>query len=431
MKRNKATWFILPISILILAAVLLAGCSSASTTTINPATTSPTSTTQPTTSTPPTSTTQSPTSTTTVPPTSTTTTPPVSTTKPTATTPTATVYPTPTTGITVPQATSLNGAGATFPQPLYTRWFDIYNTQTGIKVNYQGVGSGSGITQITAGTLDFAASDAIMTDAQQKAAEAAFGPILHIPGTSGAEAIIYNLQGIKSGTLKLTGPVLANIYLKKITKWNDPAITALNPGVNLPSQSIAVVHRSDGSGTTYIFTNYLSKVSQDWSTQVGNATSVSWPGDVGGQGNAGVAGQVQIIPGAIGYVELAYAIQNNLPWCLMQNKSGKFLEPSLAGTTAAATGITLPDDMKIMITDSANADAYPICGFTWLLVYQNQKDAAKGLAVANVLWWGLHQGQQYAADLSYAPLSAAVVARAEAEILSLKYNGQPILSLPK
>jgi phosphate transport system substrate-binding protein len=421
-------WFILPVAILILVSILLAGCSSASSST--PATTTAAS---PTTTTPATTPTKTATPTTTTPTQSispTTTTPVVSSPTPSVT-PTLTSTLTPTPNVAVAQATALNGAGATFPQPLYTKWFDIYNTQTNVKINYQGVGSGSGITQITAGTLDFGASDGIMTDAQVKAAEAAFGPILHVPMTSGAEAIIYNLEGIKSGQIKLTGDVLANIYLKKITNWNDPAIAALNPGLTLPNHAIAVVHRSDSSGTTYIFTNYLSKVSSTWSTQVGNATAVSWPGDVGGAGNAGVAAQVQIIPGAIGYVELAYAIQNNLPWCLLQNKSGKFLEPSLAGTTAASVGITLPDDMKVTITDSSNADAYPICGFTWILAYVNQKDAAKGLALANMLWWNIHNGQQYAAPLSYGALSPAVVTKAEAEILSMKYNGQPILSLPK
>jgi phosphate transport system substrate-binding protein len=426
----KYTWFILPLAILVLVSVVLAGCSSTSSST--PATTTAPSLT--TTTAPPAASTKPITPTTTTPTQTiypTTTTPVVTTTAPSTTTPVTTVFPTPTTSITVAQAKALNGAGATFPQPLYARWFDLYNTQTGIQINYQGVGSGSGITQITAGTLDFGASDGIMTDAQVAAAQAAFGPILHIPMTSGAEAIIYNLAGIKSGQIKLTGDVLANIYLKKITNWNDPAIATLNPGLALPNHAIAVVHRSDGSGTTFIFTNYLSKVSQTWSTQVGNATAVSWPEGVGGAGNAGVAAQVQIIPGAIGYVELAYAIQNNLPWCAIQNKSGKFLEPSLAGTTAAAIGITLPDDMKVMITDSSNPDAYPICGFTWILAYINQKDAAKGLALANMLWWNIHNGQQYAVPLSYGPLSAPVVAKAEAEILSIKYNGQPILSLPK
>jgi phosphate transport system substrate-binding protein len=322
----------------------------------------------------------------------------------------------------------LNGAGGTFPAPLYTKWFDEYYKITGVKINYQAVGSGAGISQITAGTVDFGASDAIMTADQQSKAEAAGGPILHIPMTSGAVAIIYHLSGITSGQIKLTGDVLAKIYLKTITTWNDPQITALNPGLNLPNTPIAVVHRSDGSGTTYIFTNYLSKISTDWSTKVGNATSVNWPGDIGGQGNAGVAGQVQQIAGSIGYVELAYAVQNNLPWVLLKNAAGNYEAPSLAGTTKATEGITLPDDMKVMITNSANPDAYPICGFTWILAYVNQTDQAKGLALVNMLWWAIHDGQQYATPLNYAPLSSVAVAKAEAEILSIKYQGQPLLT---
>jgi phosphate transport system substrate-binding protein len=245
--------------------------------------------------------------------------------------------------------------------------------------------------------------------------------------TSGAVAVIYNLSGISSGQLKLTGDVLAKIYLKTITTWNDPQITALNPGLNLPNTPIAVVHRSDGSGTTYIFTNYLSKVSSDWSTKVGNATAVNWPGDIGAEKNAGVAGAVQQTPGSIGYVELAYAEQNKLPWVLLKNAAGNYEAPTLAGTTKAAEGITLPDDMKIMITNSSNPDAYPICGFTWILAYANQKDQAKGLALVNMLWWAIHDGQQYGTALDYASLSSAAVTKAENEILSIKYQGQPLL----
>jgi phosphate transport system substrate-binding protein len=323
---------------------------------------------------------------------------------------------------------NLNSAGATFPQPLYTKWFDEYYKLTGAKINYQGVGSGAGINQITAGTVDFGASDGIMTAEQQAKAEAAGGPILHIPMTSGAVAIIYNLSGINSGQIKLTGDVLAKIYLKTITTWNDPQITALNPSLNLPNTPIAVVHRSDGSGTTYIFTNYLSKVSSDWSTKVGNATSVNWPGDIGAEKNAGVAGVVQQTTGAIGYVELAYAVQNNLPWVLLKNAAGNYEAPSLEGTTKASEGITLPDDMKIMITNSANPDAYPICGFTWILAYVNQTDKAKGETLVNMLWWAIHDGQQYGPALDYASLSAVAVTKAENEIRSIKYQGQPLLN---
>jgi phosphate transport system substrate-binding protein len=340
---------------------------------------------------------------------------------------TPTTTPT-TTGTTPSQSVSLNGAGGTFPLPLYTKWFAEYYKLTGVKINYQPVGSGAGINQITTGTVDFGASDAIMTPEQEAKAVAAGGPILHIPMTSGAIAIIYNLTGVSSGQLKLTGDVLAKIYLKQITSWNDPQITALNPGLNLPNTPIAVVHRSDGSGTTFIFTNYLSKVSSDWSTQVGSATSVSWPGDIGAEKNAGVAGMVQQTPGAIGYVELAYAEQNNLPWVLLQNAAGNYEAPTLAGTTKAMEGVALPDDMKVMITDSSNPDAYPICGLTWILVYVNQTDKTKGEALVNALWWAIHDGQQYATSLDYAPLSSTAVAKAENEIKSITNQGQPLLS---
>jgi phosphate transport system substrate-binding protein len=324
--------------------------------------------------------------------------------------------------------TNLNGAGATFPQPLYTKWFAEYAKETGVQINYQGVGSGAGINQITAGTVDFGASDGIMTDEQQAKAEAAGGPILHIPMTSGAEAIIYNLPGIPSGQIKITGDVLAKIYLKQITNWDDPQITALNPGISLPDMPIVVVHRSDGSGTTFIFTNYLIKVSRDWADQVGNATAVNWPGDIGAEKNAGVAGAVQQTTGAIGYVELAYAVENNLPWVLLRNAAGNYEAPSLEGTTAATVGVTLPDDMKIMITNSTNPDAYPICGFTWILAYVNQTNQAKGTTLVNVLWWAIHEGQQYGAALDYAALSPAAVAKAENEIRSIQYQGQPLLN---
>jgi phosphate transport system substrate-binding protein len=356
-------WFILPLAIMLVAALVLAGCSQSSSTPV--------------------------------------------------TTPTA--------------AVSLNGAGATFPNPLYTKWFDEYYKLTGVKINYQAIGSGGGIQQITEGTVDFGASDGIMTTEQQTKAESAHGPILHIPMTSGAVAIIYNLPGIGSGQLKLTPDVLADIYLKKISKWNDPGITAINPDLKLPDAAIALVHRSDGSGTTFIFTNYLSKVSDEWKTKVGNATSVNWPGDIGGQGNAGVAGMVQQTPNSIGYVELAYAKQNKLPWAQLKNAAGKYIEPSLAATTKAAEGVALPDDMKVMLTNSSNPGAYPIVGFTWMLVYVNQTDKAKGETLVKMLWWAIHDGQKYTEPLDYAPLASAAVTKAENEILSIKYQGQPLL----
>lgn len=327
-------------------------------------------------------------------------------------------------------AGALSGAGATFPGPLYSKWVDEFDKLCGLKINYQPIGSGGGIRQITEKTVDFGASDGIMNEEQTAAAEAAGGPILHIPMTSGAVAVVFNLSGIDGGQLKLTPDVLADVYLKKITKWDDPRISAVNSGLDLPGDDIAVVHRSDGSGTTFIFTNYLSKVSTEWSDTVGFATSVNWPGDIGGEGNAGVAAQVDQIPGAIGYVELAYAIQNDLTWAAVENKSGKFVEPGIEATTAAAEGVTLPDDMKVLLTDSDNPDAYPIVGFTWILAYQDQPDRAKGEALVYYLWWSIHDGEQFTTNLLYAPLSGEAVKKAEAEIRSITYQGQPLLQVP-
>lgn len=331
--------------------------------------------------------------------------------------PTPTLAPTPVSRIT------LTGAGATFPYPLYSKMFAEYSKISNTDINYQSIGSGGGIRQITERTVDFGATDGIMKAEQEAAAP---GKILHIPMVSGAVAIVYNLPGVGSG-LKLTPDVLVDIYLKKITKWNDPRILNLNPGLSALSGDIAVVHRSDGSGTTYIFTNYLSKVSQEWKDKVGNATSVNWPGDIGGQGNEGVAGQVRQIPGAIGYVELAYALQNNMTYAALQNRAGNYVLPTLEATTAAAQGVTLPDDMKVMITDSSNPNAYPIAGFTWILVYQEQSDLVKGKALVDMLWWAIHGGQQYATPLHYAPLSADAVRKAEALIGSITYQGTPLL----
>ena len=410
-KLNKK-WLVVMMSVLLVAASVLSACSStttATTTTTQQVTTTTTSTTTKTTATVSSSTTTL---------TSTTT----SATTPNSTT-TSTTTPT-TTSTTVLPIVPLNGAGGTFPAPLYSKWFDVYSKQTGVNINYQAVGSGAGINQITAGTVDFGASDAILTDAQVAAAQAAFGPLLTIPTTMGAVAVVYSLPFLGSTQLKLTGDVLAKIYLKQITKWNDPAILALNPGMESVDSPIAVVHRSDASGTSYIFTNYLSKVSTDWASKVGNATSVNWPGDIGGSGNAGVAGQVQQIFGAIGYVELAYAIQNKMTYALLQNSSGNYIAPSIASASAAADGVTLPANMLIMITNSSNPTAYPIVGFTWVLVYKNQTNQAKGQEIVNMLWWALHDGQQYNNALTYPALPATAVALAEAEINSISYNGQ-------
>ncbi len=321
--------------------------------------------------------------------------------------------------------TELTGAGATFPFPLYSKMFDEYNKLCNVKVNYQSIGSGGGIAQLQNQTVDFGGSDAIMTAAQKTAAKG--GAVVHIPAVSGALAVIYNLPGITRGQVKLNATVLADIYLKKIKKWNDPAIAALNAGVNLPNSDIAVVHRSDGSGTTFIFTNYLTKVSTEWKDKVGNATSVNWPGDIGGQGNEGVANNVKQIPGAIGYVEMAYAKQNNLAWAQVQNKAGIYKEPSLEGASVAADVANLPDDMQIVVTDSDNPAAYPIVGFTWLLIYVDQTNEAKADAVMRLAWWMLHSGQQYASPLDYAPLQGAAIGKTEALLKSVKFNGQPVL----
>ncbi|MGE5215559.1 MAG: phosphate ABC transporter substrate-binding protein PstS [Chloroflexota bacterium] len=319
----------------------------------------------------------------------------------------------------------LTGAGATFPYPLYSKMFSEYNKACGVKVNYQSIGSGGGIRQLQAQTVDFGASDGVMDNKQK--AEAKGGAILHVPTVAGAEAIIFNLAGISSGKLKLTPDVLADIYLKKIKNWKDKRIAAINPGIKLPDLAIAVVHRSDGSGTTFIFTDYLSKVSSEWKQKVGSATSVNWPGDVGGKGNEGVANSVKQIPGAIGYVELAYAHQNKLPWAQLRNKAGKWMGPSLDGAAAAADQKDLPDNMEIVVTNSANPNAYPISGFTWLLIYENQIDPAKADAVAQLAWWMIHDGQKFAVPLEYAPLKGAAVKKAEALLKKIKIDKQFVL----
>jgi phosphate transport system substrate-binding protein len=323
---------------------------------------------------------------------------------------------------------SLSGAGATFPFPLYSKWIDQYGKECNVRIDYQSVGSGAGIQQITAKTVDFGASDGIMSDAQEKAASDAGGPIIHVPMTLGPEAVVINLPGIGANQLKFTPDILADIYLKKITKWNDQRLTSINAGVSLPNAGITVVHRSDGSGTTFIFTNYLSKVSPEWQSKVGFANSVDWPGDVGGQGNEGVAGQVKQLVGSIGYVELAYAQQNNLVFAQMKNKAGNFVSPTLDNASNAAAGITLPDDMKVLITDSANPQAYPITGFTWVLAYVNAQDAAKGKTLASFLWWAVHDGQKLSSTIGYAGLPADAVKKAEVEILQLKCGGAACLA---
>jgi phosphate transport system substrate-binding protein len=301
---------------------------------------------------------------------------------------------------------TINGAGATFPYPIYSKWFDEYQkTHPNVRINYQSIGSGGGIKQLTEQTVFFGASDGPMTDAQLQAAH---GAILHFPTVLGGVVPIYNVEGLTQ-PLHFSGSLLAEIYLGKITKWNDPAIATLNPGVKLPATDIAVVHRSDGSGTTYIFCDFLSKVSSDFKQKVGVATSVSWPAGVGAKGNEGVSGLVRQTPGAVGYVELIYALQNKMPYGSVWNKAGKFVTASLESVTAAAAGVTMPDDFRVSITNPDGADAYPIASFTWMLLYQHPADKARSAAMVDFLKWALSDGQKFAPALGYAPLPQPVV----------------------
>jgi len=314
----------------------------------------------------------------------------------------------------------LNGAGATFPFPLYSKWFSEYNKlHPEYQFNYQSIGSGGGIQQVTNKTVDFGASDAPMKDAQLAAAPGT----VHIPTVLGAVVVTYNAG---PDGLRLSPAVLAAIYMGKITMWNDAALAKLNPGVKLPDVTINVVHRSDGSGTTNIFTDYLSKVSTEWKAQVGAATSVKWPVGLGGKGNEGVTGLVKQTPGAIGYVELAYAKQNRLPMAQLQNKDGTWVKPTMEGTSVAAAGVVMPDDFRVSITDAAGKDAYPMASFTYLLVPQDQQDPARAKALVEFIWWAVHDGQRFAAPLDYAPLPQAVVKKVEARLKTLTVKGQPI-----
>jgi phosphate transport system substrate-binding protein len=306
----------------------------------------------------------------------------------------------------------LNGAGATFPYPIYSKWFNVYTqVDPAVRFNYQSIGSGGGIKQITEQTVDFGATDGPMTDEQLKAAS---GHILHFPTVMGAVVVTYNVAGVASG-LKLSPDAIAGIFLGKITKWNDPALAGSNPGVALPSQDIILVHRSDGSGTSYIFTDYLSKISSPWNNKVGKGTSVNWPVGLGGKGNEGVTGLVKQTPGSIGYVELIYALSNELPYADVKNQGGTFVKPSLESVTAAAAAAAanMPDDFRVSITNEPGADAYPISGMTWLLVYEKQKDAEKGKKLVQFLDWMLHDGQKNASELHYAPLPKEVIAKEE------------------
>jgi phosphate transport system substrate-binding protein len=311
----------------------------------------------------------------------------------------------------------INGAGATFPYPIYSKWFDVYSSiNTEARFNYQSIGSGGGIKQITAKTVDFGASDGPMTD--QQLADAP-GRLFHIPMVMGAVVVTYNLPGVEKG-LKLSPDVVADVFLGKVTKWSDARIVSANPGVPVPDMPIVVVHRSDGSGTTFIFVDYLSAVNAAWKLKVGKGTSVNWPVGLGGKGNEGVAGLVKQTPGALGYVELSYAVKNNQAYAYIRNKSGAFVEPSLASTSKAAEGVAIPSDFRVSLVDSANPDAYPIAGFTWLLVYKNMDDAAKAKAIVGFLKWAVHDGQQYAEGLLYAPLPANVVAMIDKKLEEIK-----------
>ena len=321
---------------------------------------------------------------------------------------------------------TLLGAGATFPYPLYSKMFSEYNKKSGIQINYQSIGSGGGILQLTNKTVDFGASDGPMNDDQTKKIAA---PVLHIPMVSGAVVITYNLPGDNNGIV-LTPDVIADIFLGKIKNWSDPRIVKLNKGVRIPALPILVAHRSDGSGTTNIFTNYLSKVSPEWSTKVGSGGAVNWPSGLGGKGNEGVSGLVKQTPGAIGYVELIYALQNKMDYAKVVNKSGKVILPSLASVTAAGK-IKLPEDSKIFLTDTDAKDGYPISGLTWIIIYKEQnygsRSQERAKQLLKLLWWNIHDGQQFAAPLNYAPLSKEALKIAEKILKSATYNGKTIL----
>ncbi|HEU4753825.1 MAG TPA: phosphate ABC transporter substrate-binding protein PstS [Armatimonadota bacterium] len=322
-------------------------------------------------------------------------------------------------------AQQLTGAGAPFPFPIYSKWFDAYHrANPGVTINYQSIGSGGGIQQLKNRTVDFGASDAPLSDAEVKQMPA---PVAHIPTVAGAVVLAYNLPGAPNG-IKLTGDVIGDIFLGKITRWNDARIAALNRGVSLPGRAIAVAHRSDGSGTTYIFTHYLAAVSPAWKSKVGAGKSVNWPVGLGGKGNEGVAGLIRQTPGGFGYVELAYAIQNRLPFAQVRNRSGRFIAPDVKSTTAAVAGAAglLKGDIRTPIVNSPSPAAYPICGLTYLLVYRNMPDAAKGGTLVKFLRWAMGPGQALADDLHYAPLPKQVVSLNSATLKSLTAGGRKL-----
>ena len=314
--------------------------------------------------------------------------------------------------------TTLNGAGATFPYPMYSKWFSEYHkAHPDIQINYQSIGSGGGIRQVLAGTVDFGASDGPMSDEQLAQAKT---KILHVPTVLGANVPAYNIPGVMA-ELKFTPEALAGIFLGKIATWNDPAIAAANPGVNLPNQPIVVIHRSDGSGTTYIWTDYLSKVSPEWQSQVGKGTSVKWPVGLGGKGNEGVAGMIRQMQGSIGYIELIYAIENKISYGVIKNAAGSFVKASLASVTAAAASVkSMPADFRVSITNAPGKDAYPVSSFTWLLIPAQSKDAGKGKILADFLNWMVNDGQKMTTDLAYAPLPESVAAKVKVEIKQVR-----------
>lgn len=322
----------------------------------------------------------------------------------------------------------LLGAGATFPYPLYSKMFDAYTKQTGVKVNYQSIGSGGGIRQLLNRTIDFAGSDAIMKD--EDMAKLPGGEGLHIPMALGAVVVAYNLPELGDARLKLTPDVIADIYLGKIRWWNDERIRKINPGVDVPARGIVVVHRSDGSGTTFIFTSYLSRVSKEWKEKVGAGTAVKWPVGVGGKGNEGVSGMVKQLPGAIGYMEFNYAKQNKIPVAEVMNRKGKFVAPSVE-SVAAAADVEMPDHARVMIVDTEAEDGYPISGFTWIIVPKEQKYEGRTFerarALVDLLWWMLHDGQAFHRELDYGPITGVALKKAEALVKSIQYDGKPII----
>lgn len=321
---------------------------------------------------------------------------------------------------------TLLGAGSSFDNPLFTKMFAVYNTNTGLQINYQSIGSGAGISQLTAKTVDFGASDAPMNGKQDSALSA---PAVHIPVTAGAIVLSYNLPEVKE-QLQFSPAVLADIFLGNITKWDDEKIAAINKGVKLPSTPILIAHRSDGSGSTNIFTTYLAKVSGEWKSKVGAGSAVNWPVGLGGKGNEGVAGLVKQTPGSIGYIELAYAIQNGMPYAKVQNKAGKWINPSIASVTAAAN-VAIPADTKVSLTNTDAADGYPISGFSWVVVYKDQnyngRTKERAANLVKLLTWMIHDGQKFSNDLNYAPLSSAAVKVGDAQLKSITFGGKPVL----